>query len=557
MCQRAHATQAAKGVFRACVYACACTLYACMNARSRRTRSRSQAALPKSSLLVGGRIDADAVAHRSRAEQTTVDHTAFLPDQLLVACFQRVVVRRPKLPEEEEEEEKEEEDAEGGDGEEWGEEDVWEGWDENVEEGDDEEDGGYREQSSRNPLTREIYNLPWDRGANHLRALSATCIRWRDVAAPLLLALIDALRSDAEALVVDDRTGRDVRTKTCQDIYAKVKDGHRACLLAEGIKWGVIDRCESFRMCTGGPVFGIALGRALRSNPLGRLRSLYLGGPYGRDAGAGIADAGMVALCDALVGGALPVLKTLRLDGNGIGNPGAIALGAAASRVGVLEHCTSINLDNNHISDLGALCLALWMGGLPLVVDFGLYLEKDLVQEQVDQLVRSNSCGQRPFVGDLALVELMKALSDRLAKELRQAAMAPLTEGTPFPVRPCLARLEEAWQEDGPAVLELLAPWLALGGYEDQDESDITDSADMLADMQLSRLPFKGRSRAVWVVPSLKLLPSADMHGISAVILPDAPQLRSSTRGRGRKGRRGGRGGTHGRQGGTLQGHAD
>ena len=183
--------------------------------------------------------------------------------------------------------------------------------------------------------------------------------------------------------------------------------------------------------------------------------------------------------------------------------------------------------------------------------------------------MRSNSCGQRPFVGDLAVVESMKALSDRLAKELRQAAMAPLTEGTPFPVRrqdPCLARLEEAWQEDGPAVLELLAPWLALGGYEDFDErlpksfmqqSDITDSADMLADMQLSRLPFKGRSRAVWVVPSLQLLPSADMHGIPADILLHAPQLRSSTRGRGRKGRRGGRGGTHGRQGGTLQGHAD
>jgi hypothetical protein len=100
-------------------------------------------------------------------------------------------------------------------------------------------------------------------------------------------------------------------------------------------------------------------------------------------------------------------------------------------------------------------------------------------------------------VGDLALVELMKALSDRLAKELRQAAMAPLTEGTPFPVRPCLARLEEAWQEDGPAVLELLAPWLVRDGDEDKDESS-TDSADMSADSADE---------------------SADMHGTSVELI--------------------------------------
>jgi hypothetical protein len=277
-------------------------------------------------------------------------------------------------------------------------------------------------------------------------------------------------------------------------------------------------------MCTGGPVFGIALGRALRSNPLGRLRRLDLGGPDG-DA---IADSGMVALCDALVGGALPVLDTLNLDGNDIGNPGAIALGAAASRVGVLEHCTQIHLDWNHISDFGALFLALWMGGLPLVRAIIGYCIPQLVTEQMDQLVRSNSCGQR--VGDLALVELMKALSDRLVKELRQAAMAPLTEGNP-----CRVRLEEAWQEDGPAVLELLAPWCLCDSDAHEDEYelscgwDITDSADM----------------------------SADMHGTSADMPPNYPQLRSSTRGRGRKGRRGGRGGTQGRQGGTLQGHAD
>jgi hypothetical protein len=252
-------------------------------------------------------------------------------------------------------------------------------------------------------------------------------------------------------------------------------------------------------------MFGIALGRALRSNPLGRLRSLDLGGPNGDDAGAGIADSGMVALCDALVGGALPVLEYLCLDGNEIGNPGAIALGAAASRVGVLEHCTRIDLGFNDIdfdeaAVTGALCLALCMGGLPLVrVITGMYSETS-ISKQLDQLMRSNSCGQRPFVGDLAVVESMKALSDRLAKELRQAAMAPLTEGTPFPVRrqdPCLARLEEAWQEDGPAVLELLAPWLVRDGDEDKDESS-TDSADMSADSADE---------------------SADMHGTSVELI--------------------------------------
>jgi hypothetical protein len=524
MCQRAHAAQAAKGVFRACVYACACAHSVCMHARSRRTHSRSQAALPKTTLLAGGRIDADAVADRSRAEQATVDHTAFLPDPLLGACFQRVVVRRPNLPEKSKERWciwREDDEGAGAD----------EEWDENVEAYIyDEADGGYR----LNPLTREVCNLPWDRGANHLRVLSATCIRWRDVAAPLLLALIDALRSDAEGLVVD--IGRDVRSKTFQHAAATdVHDGHRACLLAEGIKWGAIDRCESFQMCHHvGPVFGIALGRALRSNPLGRLRSLDLGRPNaGHNAGAGIADSGMVALCDALVGGALPVLENLLLSGNNIGNPGAIALGAAASRVGVLEHCTRIDLESNRISDLRALCLALWMGGLPLVRvidttdDYDYPLFDGPQKEELDHLI---ACRQRRWVDDLAGVELMEALSDRLAKELRRAAMAP-SLATEVP--PGLARLEEAWQEDGPAVLDLYALYAHRDNYESLDELrrdiDITDSADMLA----------------------------SMHSTSADILPDAPQLRSSTRGRGRKGRRGGRGGTQGRQGGTLQGHPD
>jgi hypothetical protein len=486
-----------------------------------------------SSLLVGGRIDADAVVHRSRAEQATVDHTAFLPDQLLVACFQRVVVRRPKLPSVHKNNrgfEEEEEDAQ---------------------EGDYYVYGYLANNHGLDPLTLEIYNLPWDGGANHLRALSATCIRWRAVAAPLLLPLIDALRFDAEALVVDSVVCfvRPATNPIRALIRDSVQDGHRACLLAEGIKWGGLALCEHLVMCTGlGPVFGIAFGRALRSNPLGRLRHLALcdldfGHENLRYDSARIADSGMVALCDALVGGALPVLEYLDLSGNDIGNPGAIALGAAASRVGVLEHCTRIKLDFNPIlyfGDFGALCLALWMGGLPLVREISCKdLEKsgNMISKELDQLVRSDSCGQRPFVGDLAVVELMKALSDRLAKELRRAAMAPLSEGTA-----CLVRLEEAWQEDGPAVLDLLWRRLVLDENEQvieyecgtSDQLDqLAGSTDMSADMNFRK-------------------PRSD-------ILPDAAQLRSSTRGRGRKGRRGGRGrgGTHGRQGGTLQGHAD
>jgi hypothetical protein len=403
---------------------------------------------------------------------------------------------------------------------------------------------------------KEIYNLPWDRGANHLRVLSATCIRWRDLAAPLLLALIDGLRSDAKHAKLELDRGRDVRF--C-GFSAGVHDVHRACLLAERIKWGRLARCERFRMCNHvGPMFGIALGRALRSNPLGQLRRLDLGGPNGDDGGAGIADSGMVALCDALVGGALPVLEDLNLRGNDIGNPGAIAFGAAASRVGVLQHLQSVQFDWNHITEFGALCLALWMGGLPLLRGLSFqssswWMKRLTYDQQCYRLI----CGQRPFVFKLAVAELMEALSDRLAKELRQAAIAPLPEGTYYLVQrhaPCLVRLQEAWQEDGPAVLELLAgrhqrrklrrrrkrcanaaalarDVFVLDAQEEKDESscDITDSADMLA----------------------------DMHSIWADILPDAPQLRSSTRGRGRKGRRGRRGGTHGRQGGTLQGHTN
>ena len=276
----------------------------------------------------------------------------------------------------------------------------------------------------------DITQLRWDGGAYDLLAASAVCKRWRDVIAPMLHADAVSLRQAAEGIAGD--LGSTVWYKHVQGIQV-VGDGHRLCLFAEALKRGALASCEQLTISgEGNPPFcnralapfGIALGRSLRGGALARLTSLTIrtGLAEGDETQTysshpGINDLGCVALCDALAGGALPLLVTLELVDNGIGDPGVVALAAAAATHGVLERCKEINLENNPFKPAGgrALCRALRNGALPELERLSLDwtdLQESLIADEslADEPLMIMRGSSRREIGDDVVAELCRLL---------------------------------------------------------------------------------------------------------------------------------------------------
>ena len=106
-----------------------------------------------------------------------------------------------------------------------------------------------------------------------------------------------------------------------------------------------------------------AMTNACVGGALANLQTLLLGSILG---GNNIGDEGMKALADALSRGALASLKRLDLECNHIGDAGITALASACAK-GALAQLTKLYLSYNQIGDVGLTSLAEFCakGALP------------------------------------------------------------------------------------------------------------------------------------------------------------------------------------------------